>query len=79
MRIDQTYDPYTGRILETRIPFAARFTGGFDYGEAGEERSAQRNRIIEEEGTAAADSARADSVAAAADPVPRNEATDDAV
>ena len=77
LTIDQTYDPYIGRIISTRIPFAARFTGGFDYGEAGEEGTAQRNRIIEEEGGgAAADSARADSLAAPSEPVPRPEATD---
>ncbi len=78
LRIDQTYDPYRGRILETRIPFAARFSGGFDYGDSGEDRSARRNRVVEEEGGAAADSAGADSVTAAgaAIAVPRTEATD---
>jgi len=78
LRIDQTYDPYQGRILETRIPFAARFAGGFDYGDSGSERSARRNRVVEEEGGAVADSAGADSVTAAgaAAAVPRSQATD---
>jgi lipopolysaccharide export system protein LptA len=52
LTISQTYDPYRGRILETRIPFALRLAGKFGYGDVGLQAEA-RNRVVEEEGEGA--------------------------
>ena len=49
--IGQTYDPYTGKIIDTRVPFGMRLSGRFGYGDTGIE-EAQRNRVVEEEGEA---------------------------
>jgi hypothetical protein len=47
--IGQTYDPYAGKILETRIPFGMRLSGRFGYGDTGQEEQ-ERNRVVQEEG-----------------------------
>jgi lipopolysaccharide assembly outer membrane protein LptD (OstA) len=63
LTISQDYDPYTGRILRTQIPFAFKLSGRFGYGDTGLE-AEERNRVVREEGAARDTSAAADTTGA---------------
>lgn len=55
LSVSQTYDPYRKKVISTTVPFSLRMGGRFGYGDVHGPED-QRNRVIEEEGGARADS-----------------------